>query len=256
MRKIKDNCSSVGIIHQASDPANVFIEMKTPGYPTLAYVGKGNLIGGCWEKQDRTTLETWQRETLEELTLGNPAIKSEEMDELFEKGHLRRHSALFNITPTAGDKERLVEIVTAICSHAKPYAAFVQTVARSVFDSANPKNTRGNYEGLCHVFSVPLPDDQWQPLVELQQRYGNLSSEAQGFITSLEDIVAKNIRIGWAQDRILQRFFLDHDLGQANQMPLMPDTNAEEVPFEESYDGVLKKYDVEKIPKGFVRPNA
>ncbi len=254
------NCSATGIIHQASAPANLLLDVKTPGYPILTYVGAGLLPGGNWVRpnatNDRTPLGTYRREILEELTLENAAFDQEEMNELFGKGHLGHAPTARNIKATSEDKQILADIVTVIHSRAKPYGAFIQTVEKSIFNMKNPQNKQGRYEGLCHVFTVPLSDQEWSSLVDLQHRFGNISNEAQSMVTSLEDIIAKNIPIGWGQDRILKKFFKEHGLSEADQMLLMSNTQAEQVSFENSYDEVLKRYQVEKIPEGVVLASA
>ena len=257
-RKVVQNCSSVGIIHRAEVPGWVFIETKTPGYPIPNYVGKGLLIGGNWVRpnaaKDGGPLGTYIREIREELTFGNVAVDPEEMNVLFGTGHLGQPAALRNITPSPEDEAALATVVAAIEVRAEPFGAFIQTVDRSVFDMGNPKNRTGDYLGLVSVFQVPLQDDEWFTLVDLQEKYGNLSNESQTLITSVWDIVAKGVRIAWGQDLVLQEFFLRQGYKEAQGMPLMPRTQVEKTPFGSSYEECMGKYEIEKIPEGVVRP--
>ncbi len=254
-----NNCSSVGIIHRKEAPGEVLIEVKTPGYPVPAYVGKGLLPGGNWiglnAKSDGWPFGTYWREIREEFSFGNPAVDTMEMDALFGAGHLGSPPKPRNIEASEWVKMALAETVQAIAFYARPFGAFVQKVQRPIFDMGNPNNTRNGYAGLCHVFSVPLPEEHWATLVKLQEQYGNLSNEAQTVFTSVREIVEKSMQIGWGQDVILKQFFYMQGLQkEASGMALMPHTTVEERPFCSSYRQCMGWYSIEKIPEGVVRP--
>jgi hypothetical protein len=215
------------------------METKTPGYPRKIYVEKGLLIGGNWVGPNAINDEgpkgTFLREVREKLSFNNSVVDPAEMAILFGTDHSGHSSTSRNITPTAEDEDALKKIIQAIEANAKPFHAFIQEVEKSVFDMGDPKNKAGKYQGLTSVFEVPLPDDEWFALVDLQQKYGNISNESQSLITSVWKIVEKNIRIAWGQDIILQDFFVKHKLVDISlRMNLMPMTRVTEVPFKNS----------------------
>jgi len=255
------NLSSVGIIHRATNPGEVLIETKTPGYPRIIFVGKGLLPGGNWvgkaAANDGGPLGTYLREINEELSFGNSVVDPDEMDTLFGSGHLghppEKHLRL--IEATLEDKETLFDIKDAITVNVELFGVFLQDVPKWVFNSGDPENKAGDYRGAVSVFSVPLPDKIWFQLVELQARYGNLSNESQTFMTSAEEIVEKKIQIGWGQDRVLQKHFLLHGIKGATKMSLMAGISSIELigyPLS-SYHEYLQIFDIQKIPDSIQR---
>jgi hypothetical protein len=200
-------------------------------------------------------LGTYIREIQEELSFGNPAVDPKEMDVLFGKGHVGHPPALRDIHPIPEDEVALTKLVQSVLLHATPFGAFVATAERSVLDMGNPKNKMGDYSGLVSVFSVPLPDDEWFALVDLQAKFGNLSNESQSIVTSIWEIAEKGFKIAWGQDRILRDFFSQHGFSkEADTMLLMPYTRVHEVSFCDTYEGYMREYDIDKIPEGVVRP--
>lgn len=256
-RRRAENCSSVGIIHREACPGWVFMTTKTPGYPRRAYVGKGLFVGGNWvgpkAASDRTPLGTFIRELREEISFGNPVADPAEMDTLFGAGHLGHEPEPRNIVASNEDEVALAQIVAAIESCAKPFGAFFQDIRRAVFDSGSPKNKAGDYHGLVHVFQAPLPDNIWFSLVDLQTKYGNLSNESQSVITSIWEIVEKRIQIAWGQDNVLADFFAENGF-DVDDMTMFANTETDRVAPWESYDDLILKVDVEKIPDGIQRP--
>lgn len=253
------NLSSVGIIYRESNPDQVFIETKTPGYPRKVMVGKGLLPGGNWVGKAATNdggpLGTYIREIREELSFDNPSIEPEEMDEVFGTGHLGHAPEIRSVTASAKDIALLDMIKNNIEENAKPFGIYLEYVPRWVFDSADPENKAGDFIGALSVFEVPLPEDIWGYLSSLQNTYLNLSSESQTVMTAVDQLVAKGWKIGWGQDRVLQEHFLRHGFKEAVEMSLMCGISAIKIgtPMK-TYAEYFKLFDVEKIPEGVERP--
>lgn len=254
----------MGIIHRASNPAEVFIETKTPGYPRLVFVGKGLLPGGNWvgkaAANDRSPKRTYVREIFEELSFDNSIVDPNEMTELFGAGNLGHPPEKRNIEASHAEIETLTTLKHNIAALAElnPFGLYLQHVPKWVFDSGDPENKAGDYFGAVSVFEIPLPDELWSDLIELQNRHGNLSNESQTFATSAQEIVEKGIQIGWGQDRILQKHFLLHGINQAVAMSLMAGISSIELvgcPLS-TYDEYLQIFDIQKIPDGIQRPVA
>ena len=259
MKQKVGNFSSVGIIHRAVCPAHVFIEAKTPGYPRKVFVGKCLLPGGNWVGKfaldDASPIGTYRREIGEELSFGNPAVDPNEMSILFGDSHQGFEPKPRDIVATLEDIATLKTIVDAISANARPFGAFFQHTERRLFDMGDPRNTASSYCGVVSVFSVPLPDDEWFALLELQLKYGNLSNESQSIVTSVWEMTKNSIQTAWGQDRVLQKFWGDSGFDkEAAGMSLMPYSTTKEVDFSNTYDDLLRSFDVERVPDGFVRP--
>ncbi|MFA6354569.1 MAG: hypothetical protein WCX12_02720 [Candidatus Paceibacterota bacterium] len=256
MLRVK-NCASVGIIYRANQPGQVFLETKTPGYPVEVFVGKGLLLGGNWvgSVPDKNPLETFQREIREELSFGNPAFDPQEVELLFGEKAIGHPSEVRNISPDPQDEIELEKIVSTICNGAKPFGVFSQKVSRSLFDSGNLKNRADDHTGLISVFEVPLEDDTWLLLMNLQEKFGNLSNESQSTATSVWEILKRGIQLAWGEDRILMQHFLRHGIDEAAGMRLMPFINLKYWgPVADNYDTYLQSMEIEKIPNGVERP--
>lgn len=247
------------------------METKTPGYPREIFVGKGLLPGGNWVGKsallDGSPLGTFRREIWEELSFGNPSINSDEMNSLFGTGHLGHEPKPRNITATPKDEEALKKVVSAIKKLTTPFAAFLQKIDRVVFDMGNPKNEAGHYKGLVSVFSVHLPDDIWFLLVDLQEKYGNLSNESQSLITSFWEIKRRGIQLGWGHDQILETFFFEELFNrfettspsgtpENEEISLMPYTEVGRQVFCDKYEKYLKNFEPAKVPDGIKLPSS
>ncbi|MEK7181352.1 MAG: hypothetical protein AAB738_03420 [Patescibacteria group bacterium] len=251
----------MGIIYRKANPSQVFIETKTPGYPRKVMVGKGLLPGGNWvgkaAASDRSPRHTYEREIFEEFSFDNPVADPEEMIELFGTGNLGHAPEKRDIKASHPDISTLTTLKhnIAALSTLYPFGLFLQHVPKWVFDSGDPENKTGEYFGAVSVFEIPLPDELWNYLEELQLRYGNLSNEAQTLITSAEEIVARGYYIGWGQDRVLQRHFLRHGMNIATQMPLVAGISSIPIGLPiATYTECFRVFDIEKIPEGIQRP--
>lgn len=252
------NCASVGIVYRAKQPGHVLIETKTPGYPRKVFVGRGNLLGGNWVgkvKEDQSPLGTFRREIREELSFGNPVLDSEEIQVLFGTGTIASPPQIRDISPNENDREALLRVVSAICDGAKPLGAYLQVNSRDIFDVGDLRNKADGLTGLVSIFEVPLEEDVWFSLLDLQEKFGNLSNESQSTPTSVWEILERDIRIGWGQDRILMQHFLRHGIDEAIGMQLMPHITIKEWgPVAADYGTYLQALEIEKIPDGVERP--
>ena len=196
MARQLSTASSVGIIYPASDPTLVFGEMKGDAYPHIHWRNMFFLIaGGASDKdaqRDNNGLAVFLREVEEELV----------------------------VTLLNEDGLRLSHLRAAIRDAAKPFQDYLFEIPRNVFLKANPGYTKGDGRELATIIEVPLPDEMWALLVELQERYGNLSNESDSCIITLEEAVRGRLRLSWMVAYILRDFWASKGIALAEQTPL------------------------------------
>lgn len=241
------NLAAVGIIYPASDPAVLFIERKDSGHPAKLVHGQLCFPGGNWigdvARGDHGPRETFCREIGEELS-------TEELVLLGSTDHvsLQTATSIAAVRVRQGDKDDLEAVKTSICATARPWRDYLNTVPKEVLDAANPAKDHRGFVVVVSYFLVPLGDSIWEKLVALQERFGNLSNEAETTIISLREIVATGQKTAFAHDWALRDFFQLYGLPVA-QFPMVEGLTGECVgsPFA-SYEESLKSYDVQRFP--------
>ncbi len=220
------NISAAGIIYKESDPSQIFVETKDSGYPVKVFRNCICLIGGNYigdgAKSDQNPCDTFLRESDEELSFEKKLITQEEYEKIGIFGGKAYHAAACKKEPATYDVFDLCDLKAAIRERARHFVDSIQHVPKSVFASADQTSKRDDLTGLNSCWAVPLDDDTWETLFDLQDNFGNLSNESISFLTSLNEILTSNIRCSWGYDRILQKFFLEHGLAEAENMAMVP----------------------------------
>ncbi|MDD2731748.1 MAG: hypothetical protein PHI53_00970 [Candidatus Pacebacteria bacterium] len=254
MKKRIANISSVGIIFRAANPAEIFIEVKDDTHPIKLVRRQLCPIGGNWigdnAKNDRDTFDTFKREVEEEISFDRPIRDSVELNLLgASEANAFVPAPASDIKAQPEDSETLSQIKKVIFSSAAAFGDFLNTVTRAALYAADPDNEREGFTTLASYWMVSLREDIWKDLRRLQKRFKNLSNESITLFTSLGQIICNNIKVAFAHDRVLQRFFLAHGLRGADNMPLVPGLKSEGVGMPlQSYQEYLKRYEVAKKP--------
>lgn len=255
-----NNMSAVGIIYNATNPLQIFIEAKTSDYPVKAFAGMLLCIGGNYmgtnAKDDKNPHDTYVREIHEELSFDKPAQRTTELSDLVGTRTIAYTVPGTKIEPADQDVLELNTIKAYITEYARWFGDYVQFVPRAIFDVADPNSKREDLYGHCSVFTTKLPQPYWQALVRLQQKFGNLSNESVTIMTSLQEIVDTGWNMAWGQDRVLQEFFRtafcpNQDLHPADNLPLISGitmTRQDRNAMLPSYQDYLSRYDVAKLP--------
>lgn len=193
--------AAVGVIY-GPKPGEVLLEGKTPGYLWEKLVGNFFIFGGSKEKADNRPRDTFIRELREEIS--------------FDK--IRAGSW----QPSRTDQKKLEDLRQAICESCRPLADFECHIPEEFFNIGEPGYTKWGMYFIVSVWQAGLASTDWETLVELQQKSGNLSRESQSRITSLDEILRGDIKIAPVQDRLLKTFFLSKGLRRAINFPLVP----------------------------------
>jgi len=231
------------------------MERKTDDHPRKLVRGQLCFLGGNWigkgAQEDANPLATWRRELSEELTLKRAKRDTHELQLL---GHHTSQdlppTEISGATVTPEDEHQLEALKETMRQAAVHYGEFLNTTPKAAYDAADPENKQAGHTGLTCYFAVPLEDADWEVLCRLQDKFGNLSGDANTVITSLDEIIAKDIKTAWAHDLVLRKFFRDHGFKEAEQLPLVPGMSSVPVghpPFG-TYAEYLNIYDVLKNP--------
>lgn len=241
-----------GFLYKLSDPTQVFLEIKTPGYWPI-FVGTGYFIGGNWvgpaAQQDIRPRETFAREVRSEISFKRPAVSYDELkvfcpwiqdDDYVAPGG--------DYQATSDELARLNRIIEAF-ANAEWFGDFLSHTPQSLIQKGHDTYAGGDLLTLVSAFCAGLSDDLWEDLVSLQTAAGNLSNESQTVILSLSDIITSGFRLGVGYANILRIFFERHGLRNLEQMPVFPEITVTEVdgPFQ-TYPAYLERYEVEKHP--------
>lgn len=252
-RKI-NNISSVGIIYRDVNPAEIFIEVKDDGHPIKLVRRQLCFIGGNWigksALQDKSTLDTFRRELDEELSFDRPIRDTVELSLLGQASLEKFEPAPAPaVEVTEEDINELERLKRVMASSAVPYCDVFATVSKLAMDLADPTNQRETFSGVCSYWKVPLTEVNWFSLVNLQEKFKNLSNESITIVTSLSEIVANGVKVAFGHDRTLQRFFLEQGFDQAKYLRLVPHIESEVVGMPlNSYQEYLEMYEVAKRP--------
>ncbi len=248
------NISAVGIIYRASNPSQIFIEVKDDGHPIKLVRRQLCPIGGNWigeaAKEDSNTFATFQRELNEELSFDRPIRNAEELALMG-----MAEAATFAPTPLSGVEittqniQDLNQLKETIRRSAVGFGDFLNTVPKSAMDAVDPTNKRDSFTTLASYYTVGLGENDWHRLHMLQKKFGNLSNESITTVTSLDEIIRTKTRTAFGHDRVLQIFWRLAGFEDAKRLPLVPGLMSEimGMPFY-SYDEYLEQYDVAKKP--------
>jgi len=251
MKKIPvNNIAAVSIISSAEDPSQIFLEIKTSDYPVKVFAGSLCLIGGNWvgeaAKADQNPLDTLRREINEELCLVPLSEKQAGEMELLGLGESTCRDLQKDTKADEADILSLSKLKINICQSLKLFAEARIFVPKSVFDSVDSGNKRVDTSVLSSYWVASLGKKDWDELVRLQQKYGNLSNESISVILTFEEIRRKGLKCSWGHDCALDLFckmFIDK-----KGVPLVPGIEWELVDPHNSYDEYLEEYEVAKHP--------
>ena len=239
------NIAGVMIIFRAKNPAEIFIEVKDDGYPLKRFRRCLCPIGGNWigerAKGDRNPLDTARREINEELTLERMIASTLELKLLgIETEGNFYQTPKKNYIPNSEEIKTLAELKQIITENCTPFGDFLYHFRISQKESLMP---------LVSYWLVALREDEWDRLVNLQKKFGNLSNESITIITSLKEIIETGTRVAFGHDRALQKFFLSFGLSDAHQMPLMGGITSKEMGKTlVSYEEYMAQYDIKRKP--------
>lgn len=249
-----DHIAGVGIVFRASDPSQVFIEIKDDGLPIKAFRRGLCPIGGNWigelAKKDRNALETFRREFNEEIALKSIAASTLELRLLGDipEGNFYQ-TPRANYTPSDEETEALNSLKRFITGVREPFGDYIIDMPKEVFDKADPENKREGFNVLVSYWLIALSEIQWGQLVSLQDSFANLSNESVTVITSLEEIVDAGIKFAYGHDRPLQEFFLTQGFQSARRLSLIDGIAYQKVGMPlASYSDYLDIYDVKRKP--------
>ena len=250
-RKV-NHVAAVGIVYGGS--GKIFAEVKTADYPRKIFANKGLIIGGNWigprAITDMGPKDTLVREWGEEITFDKPVVSYEELNRLLSEDRLDTYQMkASDWKPSAMDQSKLDHLKWAVLKSYCPFGDFEFFVPEEVFKREEPDYTKGGIRGIVSVWQAGLASVDWDILVELQQKSGNLSNESQSIITSLDEILRTGLQIGWGEDRMLRSFFLSKGFREALDFPLIPDIDVKYCgsPLA-TYEDYLKFYDIDKRP--------
>lgn len=249
------NIAGVGIIYEEAYPANIFIGRKDKTHQIM--LGRDQLcpIGGNWigetAKGDLNPLETFRRELREEISFDRPIRSSKELAQMgMAEAKTFAPTPIGGIEITEEDREDLAKLKDVITRSATPFGDYLNTVPKAALDAADPTNKRDGFTTLASYYMVPLNNRNWERLEDLQHKFGNLSNESATLIVDLGTIVARNMKIAFAHDRVLKEFWIQMGFKpKAERLPLVPglDSQLMSMPLS-TYAAYLERYDVAKKP--------
>lgn len=254
-RKVGSFCAQ-SIIYRASNPEDIFVEIKTMDYPLFVWRGCFCFIGGNWTGEasaDRSPKETFLREMKEELQLVKHGQSTAELGETaVHTKYIKYRVKGGGFVPTPEETEMLDELKKAIEETTLHFSDYIYIVPREVFLRADPQSPQTTQVNISSVFTVGLNETDWGNLVELQGRFGNLSCESESHILAMDEIIARNILGMSGQDQILQQFFENKGVARGRLIPMHPGVTVELAGnYLENYHRYLEKFDVERRPRGW-----
>ena len=256
--KWANNIAAVGLFYRATNPREIFVEMKDDGYPFEVFRNHLNMIGGNWINDaalsDMNPRDTFVREVCEELSFEREVIDSEDYEKLGLGAHASYQQVINPVMPSTKDKECLARIKECTRIKAHPVGDFLVHTPAEVFAQVPQKKVREAHTGLVSFWVVPMGDELWEELTRLQKKFGNLSNESITVLTSVNEIVEKSSAFGWGQAQLLARFvnFTTERGEKRCSLPGVPGISITPMPDPmSSYRGYLATYHIAKHP----RPN-
>jgi hypothetical protein len=251
--------AACAIIYSVVEPWRMFIERKTADYPVKVFANMLCLPGGNWvgeaAKADANPLATLRRELGEEFRLAVSEAKKDEMASLGFAAGADGHDLQRGTEATADDIECFETLKYAMYAAITPFIDMLITIPKAVFDSADSENKRGDTTVLASYFTIGLEKSDWDDLVRLQEKYGNLSNESETLLVTFTELVMNRnkLEVSWGHDRALYDFFIahSHEVGceQYYNIPLLGGipTRALGAPLA-SYDEYKELYEIARQP--------
>lgn len=249
-----NNIAGVGIIFRASDPSQIFIEIKDDGLPLKAFRRGLCPIGGNWigeaGKKDENTWSTFRREFDEEITLHCAVAFTLELRLLgFTPEDNFYRTPRTDYTPSNEEIKAFNNLKNFVVNVKEPFGDYVIDMPKEVFDRADPDNKREGFSVLVSYWLIALPENYWKQLVDLQNAFVNLSNESITTITSLKEIVDVKVKFAYGHGRPIQEFFLAQGFQLARKLSLIDGINYRKVGMPlASYSDYLELYDVKRKP--------
>lgn len=250
--KIKvSHIAAVGIIFTPDFPFRVFVERKTDDYPVKVFAGTLCLPGGNWvgeaAKTDASPSETLRRELMEEFHIAASETGADEMVSLGLNAGTDGRDLQKGTQAAAGDIECFDSVVESMLSAITPFMDALITVPKTLFDSADPENKRGDTTFLVSYFTIPVEWPEWSELNRLQNKYGNLSNESETLMITFDEICRDKTKVSWGHDCALDAFCRKY-VAKAG-IPLLEGIQWQDMgaPLS-SYDEYKEKYEIVKQP--------
>ena len=236
--------AAVAIIYRKSDPTHLFMEVKDDGFPNPFVRRKLNFIGGNWigdgAANDRSPLDTLNREIWEELSLERGARSTAELDLLgYPESEAFKPTPISDETVTEFNENDLEYVIGMICKDLRDWGSFLHF--------AHP--TLGGGSALVAYYESALDEGTWKTLVDLHAKFGNLSNEAPTVIITADEILDKRLGVAFGHAPALQGFLLGHGVNRAYDLPVMSGIHVVPVgPTPDSYEWILERYEIERKP--------
>lgn len=248
-----------GIIYRATNPEEIFTDIKDNTYPLIVWRGCVCLIGGNWTgkgaRYDVSPLATFAREIEEELSFAKPIQSTAELGET-----LVSHTAPITYRVKGLDKEATLEdeadlriVKRAIVRSARSFDDYIVTVPHEVFLRGDPETKQTTMIALVCVLDVGLDEETWTILARLQREFGNISCESESHILSIDNMIENNILAMSGQDKTLQEFFESKVIMRERVLPTDPVVSVRRASVHPrfSYWEYLKHYSVTRKPEGW-----
>lgn len=252
------NIASVGIVYRASDPRQIFAEIKDDGYPIKLGRRKLCFIGGNWigepAKNDLGPIDTFRREFDEEISFDRPVRNSKEYVLLSIAGQESFAPTNVKIAPTSSDIEALHSFKQAVSAICAPFAICCNAVSKKALDEADPENKRDGFTSLVWYWKAAINERLWATLKELQEKFGNLSNESITVITSSDEVAKNGLKGLFGHDQVLRRFLaVEGYKTESSKIPIQEGIESTLMqpmqPIQSTYENILKFYDVAKKPQ-------
>lgn len=244
--------ASVIVVYRATDPSQIYIDIKDDGLPvkvfrrTLCPVG-GNWIGNA-AASDRSPLETAKRELLEEISFERPARSMLELKQLgLADQEVMASTSIQDPKPSAVDIASLEDLKHKMVSGLEAFGDYIVSVSADTFKIGDPDNQTGAMEFLVSYYTVGLREADWTMLTSLQRRFGNLSNESISTICSLKEIAGSKVHCAYGHEWALGDFFKSY--GFADVLDAVPCTSAKRIGLPlASYTEYEKQFDIARKP--------
>jgi len=182
--------------------------------------------GGNWlgdeAKSDHSPISTLRRELKEELRFARQLQTEVDRKALLSESDATKWFRPLreqNINPL--DEALLAYVTSVIQDSLELFGDFLISVSTEGFLAGCGKK-KPPVRVLCSYHTTLLKDNVWQELAELQNNFGNISTESMSLITSLPEIVARSLRVGWGHDQVLRNCWLGFGFPEADDMKIVP----------------------------------
>lgn len=194
--------AAIGIIFKKSDPRQILMEVKDDGFPRPAARGPrrglsffgGNRFGPDAEG-DNGPIDTLRRRIRGRLALTHQLARPVELAALQQippGEFILKPNMIHEVEPV--DMVKINALAEAICAAAWPMNSFLN-------------NEPDGGQALVVVFECGLSDSAWQMLVELMERFGNISRLCPTIITNLDELVQTQMHSAFGINDVLESFW-------------------------------------------------